>query len=238
MGDSWEDEDFDVPVVPVVKKANWDDEEDEADLASLDVQPAVQTPEMIARLAKKAEEDAVKLANKLKFAALEKEAPEDRKMRERRLIEEADNELSAELFADATRAATASSSLASTSVKPVVSKAATLAGISVATKQDHINLGNLVAKKLDSSTSFNIAAFFDTFAETIQNKLSVESLDKCLETLKKIRADRDEKVAKKMESKKTKLAVKAEKKKHEEVFGGANYEEDYADYAGIEDDFM
>jgi len=216
-------------------KAAWDEEEDEVEK---DLKPVVATgptPAMLEAAAKKAKEEEATLANKLKFAQLENESADDRRARERRMVEEADNELTGDLFGVGAKAKAAGSGTQSIGGggKPG------LGGIPVSTKADHVNFGILCAKKIESSTSFNIAAFYESFTTNIHAKMSIESLDKTIEILQKIRSERDERVAKKVENKKSKTAIKNEKKKHEEVFGGTKYEDEHYDkYGSIEDDFM
>lgn len=213
-------------------KAAWDDEVDEAENDLKPVVAAGPTAAMIEAAAKKAKDEEEALANKLKFAQLENESADQRRARERKCVEEADNELTGDLFG------------VSAAGKPKTTPSLGsgkfgLGGIPVSTKADHTNFGILCAKKIENSTSFNIAAFYESFTSHIHAKLSIESLDKIIADFQKIRNERDERVAKKVDSKKSKAAIKSEKKKHEEVFGGSRYDDPYEDrYGHIEDDYM
>lgn len=79
MADSWEDDEFEVPVIaPVATSAppsNWDDEDENAVSDRL-VLPPPPTAAQIEAAKKKAEEEAELLARKLEFALQENETPE------------------------------------------------------------------------------------------------------------------------------------------------------------------
>ena len=211
------------------------------DEAENDLKPVVAagpTPAMLEAAAKKAKEEEDVLANKLKFAHLENESADQRRARERRCVEEADNELTGDLFGVSTGKLKSGAANPQSSVGSGSGKTG-LGGIPVSTKADHTNFGILCAKKIENSTSFNIAAFYEALTSHIHAKLSIESLDKIIADLQKIRGERDERVAKKVESKKSKAVIKSEKKKHEDTFGGSRYEDPYEDkYGHLEDDFF
>jgi hypothetical protein len=227
MADSWEDEEFEVPAVPVVPaKNNWDDEEDEVEVGP--VKAAGPTPAMVEAAAKKAKEEETALANQLKFAALEDETPDERRARERRQIEEADNDLTGELFDKNSKVGIPSKSSASTA-SSIVSG---IAGTSLKSKDDHKQFGIVVAKKMADSTAFNIAAFYKSLTERVKDQLSAESLEEILSILQKLK-DEKRKVAeppKTSAAKKSKKQVEAEMKKLDDKFGGHSKHDKYADY--------
>lgn len=234
MGDSWEDEDFEVPVLAVPSvPANWEDEEDEVELDS----KITSTPSASQIEADKRKADAAEkaLATKLKLAELANETTEDRKAREKRQVEEADNELTGELFGEsATKKSGGSSSMKG------------IGAISLKTKQDHLTFGTTIAQKLSESSAFNKAAFFKNLSKTLDtSSMTTEVLDEILVDITRIR-DAKVKAEKpavgKTEAnagKKSKKDIKAANKKHSDVFGGSDYVDKYADqYGGMEDDFM
>lgn len=249
--DDWEDFEADatISVAAIVKSTsnNFDDEEDLVELNE-DIRSAALTQAQLDAQAKKQAEDEIKLANKLKYAALANESTDDRIIRERKLVEESDNELAGELFSGLSTAikvpaASASSSGSATPVSLSSKTSSTkpsagLVSIATSTKQDHINFGILCSKKLESSTSFNITSFIESFIDNIEKKLAPESLDKVIDTLNKIRTDRNAKIASKKDNTRAKKAVKEEKKKKDEIYGRSDYADEYADYSNIEDDYM
>lgn len=180
---------------------------------------------------KKAEEDAIRMQNKLKMMELEKMTPEERRLREKRLVEEGDNQLALELFAGSTKESDSSGlstpksgvTVNAAAIKNVKSHAG-LASIVVQSKQDHITFGSLVAKKIDASTSDNIKLFLDTFIGTIETKIDSKELKIITDNLLKLQTKRSEEAAEKAKKEKAKKDAKAEKKKKDAIFG-----EDYVD---------
>lgn len=178
-----------------------------------------------------------KLENQLKFALQESETPEQRKARERKQVEDADAALTEDLF-DAVTLGGPTSTKRSTSS----SSAAGIGGINLKNKEDHVNFGITVSNKLAGSTSFCIQAFVKEVISRNGETLSAESLNDIntviqkLLTTKKQAAD----VAAKANKPKTnKKDQKAKAKKFNETFGGdLDADEEYAGYAGIEDDYM
>ena len=152
--DDWETADLKVKI-PALNKKAWDDEED---LVELDApKPAVPSAATLEAAAKKKKEEEEKLAAALKFASLENETADERKLRERKQVEQADNDLTGELFggkADGAGQKSSSGSLAGL-----------VAGTALKSKDDHKNFGILCAKKMSDSTAFNVAAFYKSLAE-------------------------------------------------------------------------
>lgn len=246
MGD-WDDDDF-VPVLPSLSaKNNFADEED-----GVEVEPAVvvkvPTPAELAKRAQKLAEEEEKLASQLKFALLEGETEDDRKARERRQVEEADNKLTEELLgggkSKSSSAPVASNDAPKKSVSSLGSSSATggLAAISLATKQDHTNFGITCSKKLAESTPIYVCAFYKALSERLPPKMTTESLDEILAVLQKVRDEKKKvegEVAKSTAQKKSKKEIKAAEKKHNDIFGGSKFADKLLDeYADYEDEFM
>ena len=232
MGDSWEDEDFDVPTLPTpAPPANWDDEEDEVEIDPKIV-PAKPSQSQIDADKRRAEEAERALATKLKLAELANETPEEKRLREKRQVEEADNELTGELFGNGT---TTKSSGASSPAMGIGSKP-------LKTKQDHLSFGTLIGQKLSNSSAFNLAAFYKTLTKSLDSPaVTSEVLNEILADITKIRdaKAKAEKPTKQINTKKSKKDIKAAEKKHADVFGGSDYVDKYDDqYGGMEEDFM
>ena len=222
MGDSWEDEEFEVPVISAPSKSNWDDE-DEVEIDKPIVSSGPSAAVLEAKAKKAREEEAI-LANTLKFASLENETADQRKIRERQQIEDADNELTGELFGKGKgsgKSASGGSSLVSG-----------IAGTVLKSKDDHKQFGIVVGKKMADSTAFNIAAFYKSLTDRVKDNLSAESLDEILSQLQKLREEKKKiaEPAKNAVQKKSKKQLEAERKKLDEKFGGHSRHDDYGDY--------
>jgi hypothetical protein len=158
MGDSWEDsvDDEYLPPPPSLGRqvtqppptrsaapASWEDEEDQVDQ---DIKQPVKSQASAAvtqaRLAKEQREEEA-LLNKIKYAGFESETAEQKKLRERRQIEDADEHLLMEMVGDGS-----AGSPRSTSSSGGVGG---LAGLSVKTKDEHVAFALLVAKKMEVS---------------------------------------------------------------------------------------
>jgi hypothetical protein len=101
---------------------------------------------------KKAEKDEAALQNKLKFELESQETPEQRRARERAQVEDADLELSNELFqGGGGKAKSASSAIGGVSG---------ISSIPLKTNQDHASFAILVSKRFDGSTAQNISVFY------------------------------------------------------------------------------
>lgn len=236
MGDSWEDEDFEVPVIASAPtKKVWDDEEDE-----VEVEPDITTKPAQAQIdaaKKKAEKEEIALSNALQFALEEDLTPEERRRRERQKVEEADQEIASDLFSGSMKAKT----------EPKASASAGLGGIPLKTKQDHQNFGIICSKKLTDSTPIMIGAYYKSLSEKVKDKMTSETLDDVIALLTRVRDDKkktEAAAAKKANAttKKSKKELLAEKKKHDDIFGpsdGGNHISDkYDHYQDMEDDFF
>lgn len=230
MGDSWEDEDFEVPnLVQSAPPANWDDEEDEVEIEPKIV-PSKPSQSQIEAENRRAEEAEKALATKLKLAELANETSEEKRLRERRQVEEADNELTGELFGGGGKKATSS-----------LGSSKGIGAITLKTKQDHLTFGTTIAQKLSSSSAFNMAAFYKTLTKGLDSPvMTAEILDDIIADIAKIRDTKAQsEKAKQNKTKKSKKDIKAAEKKHNAVFGGSEYVDEYDDqYGHLEDDFM
>jgi hypothetical protein len=92
MGDSWEDEEFEVsiPVATNSISSNWEDETDELENESTSsikpIDPVVLEKQKEA-LKKKEAEEAIVLANKVKAMEIANETPEQKRIREKQQAE-------------------------------------------------------------------------------------------------------------------------------------------------------
>lgn len=237
MSDSWEDEDFEVPVLakPVAPSSWEDEEEDEVDLATKVSKPS---PAAVEAALRKAREDELALETKVKLSLLEKETPEERKAREKRQVEEADNELTGELFGSGLSSPGVKSSVVSGSVRTGLGVGSTV----LKTKQDHTTFGVTVCQKLADSSAFNIAAFYKSLSKVLETPgVTSEVIDEIYAEISRIRENKLklEKPAKPAVAKKSKKDIKISEKKHSDVFGGSSGGVGkYDHYNDMEDDFM
>ena len=224
----WEDEmeNFVPPTVTAVAD-NWEDEFDEI-LAEMKKPAEVAAPSaaQVAAAREKAAREEEILANKLKFAQLENETADERKIRERRLVEEGDAAIAGELFDTVSVASSKKSTTTG------------IGGIPVKNREDHVNFGLLASSKMEKSTSFCIAAFLSTVIDKSQNTLSSESIDELLNALQEIKKTKAKVQEKVKPVKGAKKAQKQKEQRHADVFGGKFQEDVYDEYAGMEDDFM
>lgn len=235
--DSWEDFDEDEIQQQQSSKQNQNQEEEE-DLTLIEqkeeLKKLINKPKLnekqINLLNKKLNEEEILLQNELLNTKLENETNEEKIIRERKQVEEADVELSVELFnsPDGVKRSTSSSSASGLSL------------YNLKNKEDHINFGIMTAKKLENSTAFCITAYLKEIITRRGDTLTAETLADLAETIKKLQTSKkqaDDLNASK--NQKSKKQQKAQAKKHEQVFGGAyDQPEEYEDYANIEDDFM
>lgn len=246
--DDWENDDF-VPTLNTGATAVRDEE----DLLEkeLNAQPVVSKMSEEQK-AKKAAEGEAAFLKKLEATKIKEETAEERRRRERLQVEEADHELTNELFdgMSAPPAPTAAASKpvaapaapaapAAFSTKP---KATGLGGIPLTTNGDHFDFGNLVAVRLQDSTAFNVIAFYKGLSKLLKGSaITAESLDEISNQIKAIRDTKVKPVAgKKGEAPKETAAERKKKaKEHAEKFGGEFDRVDkYDAYSAIEDDFM
>lgn len=243
MADSWDDDDFVVPslgekVASIQIESSdkkWAEEEDELELEQKVVSSGPSAAQLEAQR-KKEEQAEMALQMHLKFAALENETPQEKKLRERRQQEEADVAISGDLFG-AQSVAPSTPGTSSTKGSAVGSG---LGALSLKTKQEHVNFAVLCTKKMADSTPLNVAAFYKSLSEKVKDVLPGETLDDVIALLTKVREDKKkvEAAAKKV-VKKTKKELAAESARHNDVFGGSEGSTSkYDHYTGMEDDFM
>lgn len=232
MGDSWEDEDFEVPAIANTLnslKAVADEEEDEA----------LKQPETVfapitksAGVLKREAEEAELRANKMQEALHANETAEQKRIRERKQAEEADTRLAGDLF---------TAPKASTEAVQPVSAAKSIASVPLKTKEDHTKLGALLSKRLATSSAFNVSAFYKALMPTLdQAAITTEILDEIMRDIKAIRDSRAvaEKATKSSVTKKSKKQLDAEAKAHADKFGDSSRVDQYDHFSNVEDDFM
>ena len=236
---SWEDmadEDF-VPNIPQMPNnfGNWDDEEEEEDetLKEEVVVPVELTAAQKALIKKKQEQEEITLRNKVQNAQLENETADERRLRERKAVEESDSLLADELFDNVDNV--------HEKKKATKSVAGSIAAINLANKQDHVNFGITVATKLEKSTPFCVTAFLKEVVNRSQDQLSAEGLDELHAIFTKLKESRKIADDAKLKDKAKPKSQKAAKKKDKiakERFGDSDYYDDYEGFSNIEDDFM
>ena len=180
-------------------------------------------------------EDEKALQTKIQLALLEKETPEERRAREKKQVEDADNDLAGELFG--------SSTLKSDSKqKSAVPKG--IASTVLKTKQDHQTFGLTVSQKLAESSAFNVIAFYKSLSKVLESRnVGSEVLEELLVDLNRIKDEKlkIEKPAKQTNTKKSLKEIKKVEQNHADKFGTASKNKDldkYDHYASLEDDFM
>lgn len=231
--DSWEDADDDfVPNIPLPSSSgNWDDEEDET-LKKQDEVPVELSAAQKALIKKKQDEAELTLSNKVRNAQLENETSDERKIRERKAVEESDGQLANDLFDNVDNA--------NREKKKPKSTTSSIASISLSTKADHVNFGIAVATRLEESTPFSITAFLKEVLTRTQNQLTVEGVNELHAMLTKVKdsrkvaEDTKNNVKGKQTSQKSK---KASAKVAKERFGDSDYVDEYDEYSNMEDDY-
>lgn len=246
MSDSWEDDEWDTADLNLDLGGGgadggggaggggaFDDEVDEVEIEKVEV--STPSEATLAAKAKKIAEDEKVLQNQVLYALQEGEGAEDKKARERRQIEEADNALTEELMGGGTKK------------KVGLSSGPTgIAGIPLNTKAEHTSFGITISKKMADSTPQYIAAFYKALTDRLPAKMTGEVLDNMVAVIAQVR---DEKKVMEGESAKAlskgkksaaaKKEAKAKEKKQKEIFGGSDQLDEYYEaYGSLEDDFM
>jgi hypothetical protein len=243
MGDSWEDDDFEVPPLPGVGSLSvpkWND--DEEDLLEQEANQKIATPKPTAAAIEAARlraiEDEKALQTKIQLALLEKETPEERRAREKKQVEDADNDLAGELFGSSIKENSKQKSADSVTVPKGI------ASTVLKTKQDHQNFGLTVSQKLAESSAFNIVAFYKSLSKVLETRaIGSEVLEELLVDLKRIKEDKlkIEKPAKQANTKKSIKEIRKVEQNHADKYGTASKNSDldkYDHYAALEDDYM
>lgn len=235
MGDSWEDEDFEIPILPASNVETRQDEEE--DLTQIETKLSSKPSAVLALQKEKKEKEQIQaFENKLKLSMEADETSEQRKVRERKQVEEADNELTGELF-QGKQSAEKNNSAAASSLS-------TIASISLKTKQDHTNFGTVTSQRLAESSAFNVSAFYKSLSKTlVKPSVTLEVLDEIIADIQTIRESKAKEVKKAASKaavpKKSKKELQQEEQKHASVFGGGSYGGDkYGHLDSLEDEFM
>ena len=207
----------------------FDDEVDEVEIEQVDISVPSEATE--AAKAKKIAQQEATLKNQVENALRENETAEDKKMRERKAVEDADNALTEDLMG------------VKKTTKSLGSSTGGIAGISLKTKSEHTSFGITISKKLADSTPHYIAAFYKAMIERLPSKMTGEVLDDMVDVLTKARdakkATEGESAKSLKASKASKKDIKAKEKRHKDVFGGADAVDEYYEaYGNLEDDFM
>ena len=228
----WEDDDFEVEI----SAENAGGVFEEVDKA-LEVSPVEATKPSAAQLAaqkKKEQEDAAALSAKVKAMELAGESTEDRKLREKAEIEDAEAALAGDMFGAAV--APAPKATSETAVD-AISK------FQLKNKKDFESFALAVSGKMSGATSMQVCAFLAKFLELQGETMSVEGLNditnkiKLLKDNKKLAADVSKRQA--AASKNAKKAKKAKVQRHNDIYGGDfHHDEDDRGYGDLEDDFM
>lgn len=232
MGDSWEDDDFEVPVLAnnfTASVAVREEEEDQAAKAAAAAAPIVKASGVLRR----EQEEQEAIARKIQDDLHADETPAQKKLRERLQAEEADTKLAGELFQGNRETSEAA--------RAPVSVVSSVAGIPLRTKEDHSKLGTLLSKRLANSSAFNVAAFYKGLLPALSSAtITTETLDEIIRDITAIRASRAvaEKPVKAVPVKKSKKEIEAENRKHADKFGGYDEVDKYDHYTSMEDDFM
>ena len=242
MSDSWDDENFEIPPLPLAQAnslkipANWEDDEEE-DLLKNElnqkVLPSKPSAAAIEAAERKAREDEIALQTKIKLSMQENETIEERRAREKKQVEESDTNLAGELFGSKKEKIADTSSV-------IVPKG--IASTTLKTKQDHQTFGITVAQKLSDSSAFNIVAFYKSLSKSLESRtINSESIEEILSDIKRIKDEKLklEKPAKQATTKKSKKEILEVEKKHGEMYGNPSKNsklEKYDHYADMEDD--
>lgn len=238
MADSWEDEEFDLPPVPpTMVPVSWEDEEEE-DLDRAAVAPGV-APKMSAeKAAKAAAEKDARIAAELETRLQLGETAEQRRLRERNRVEEADNDLTEDLFAGSSGAGGKG--------------AGDISDLKLKTVQDHVKLAIELSEKMESSKPAYVAAFLMEMVTKLSGKaMTTDGLtdvvnhttmfrDEKREAEKRIETAKANVVNIQANQRANKKKIAKKKKAHADVFGdfdaddidtvGMDYESKYEDF--------
>ncbi|KAG5192717.1 eukaryotic translation initiation factor 3 subunit J [Tribonema minus] len=241
--DSWEDDDFTPPtLVPPKVTQSWDDEEEEEDEEA--AKPTQPTEKQLEQARKAREAEAMRIAAAHEAAQQEAETAEERRLRERRRVEESDHALTEDLFGGGGTAEAAEAPAQ-----------AGVEGIPLKTTQDHVklalDLGEKLSKDGSSGSSGNILALLKELITRVEGKLSLEETNQLALHLNKFKdakmvaEQKRQAILKKQKAAAAKRnAEKSKKKQHADLFGGAydgvgdQYDELATNYEDAYDDFM
>lgn len=230
MLDSWEDDDYEPELLgeKTTTPTNWDDEEEEDD--EVDLSKVGHAPQLSDATRKRMETRAAQeKQSKVDALLTENETTEDRRLRERRVVEESDNELTNELFGDVKAADDTDS---------VVIKLKDL--------KDHLTLVVTLNEKMSTSKRNHVVAFAKEFLRSNLDKFEATDLADFITMLAnqreaKLKAQRKPTASKKEQSKSKKQSKKEQleaQKRHDEKFGAASGGDKYDSYDDQFDDFF
>ncbi|CBJ33014.1 expressed unknown protein [Ectocarpus siliculosus] len=240
MADSWEDEEFDLPssVPPTAVPVSWEDEEEDQEDAGA-VAPGLAPKMSAAKAAKTAAEKDARIAAELETRLQLGETAEQRRLRERNRVEEADNDLTEDLFGGGgARGQGAGGGLS---------------GLALKNMQDHVKLAIELAERMDSSKPAHMTAFLKELVTKLSPKMTADGLTDLVNHTTMFRDEKrqaEERIASAKANKTNVIAnQRANKKKsikkkkaHSDVFGG-DFDGDGIDTVGMDyeskyDDFM
>lgn len=236
MGDAWDDDEFEVSDLnggfpPPV--SNWDDEEE---FEPPPLPGHGEAPKLSAeKQAKLKNQQNAKKRNDLESALQEEETDDERRLRERLEIENADHELTDDLFGGGAKSET------------VVKIVQGVEGYSLKSLKDHLTLAHDVIERVENNKSKQnyIHAMLKEFVKKFDDHLTPGDLGEIIGICNASKIAKEkllkQPTAKKGQGKKkntgTKKEVKKEVKQHEEMFGGF-VEDEYEDFTQEYDDFM
>eukprot|EP00752_Nemacystus_decipiens_P009467 g8465.t1 len=241
MADSWEDEEFDLPSAapPTTVPVSWEDEEEEEDNTGA-VAPGLAPKMSAAKAAKSAAEKDARIAAELETRLQLGETAEQRRLRERNRVEEADNDLTEDLFGGG-------------GARGKGGAAAGLSALALKNMQDHVKLAIELGDRMESSKPAHMAAFLKELVTKLSAKMTADGLTdvtnhtimfrdekrEAEERIAKAKANKTNVIANQRANKKKSIK---KKKAHSDVFGG-DFDGDGIDDVGMDyeskyDDFM
>ncbi|CAN0418464.1 unnamed protein product [Pylaiella littoralis] len=242
MADSWEDEEFDLPsnAPPTTAPVSWEDEEEEEEDTGA-VAPGVAPKMSAAKAAKSAAEKDARIAAELETRLQLGETAEQRRLRERNRVEEADNDLTEDLFGGGSAGGSGGGS--------------GLSGLALKSMQDHVKLAIELSERMEASKPAHMAAFLKELVSKLSTKMTADGLSDLTNHTIMFRDEKrvaEERIATAKANKTNVIAnQRANKKKsikkkkasaHSDVFGG-DFDGDGIDSVGMDyeskyDDFM
>ncbi|CAM9648000.1 unnamed protein product [Scytosiphon promiscuus] len=244
MADSWEDEEFDLPssAPPTAVPVSWEDEEEEEEDTGA-VAPGVAPKMSAAKAAKSAAEKDARIAAELETRLQMGETAEQRRLRERNRVEEADNDLTEDLFGGGGGAKGGGGGSG-------------LSGLALKNMQDHVKLALELSERMEASKPAHIAAFLKELVSKTSAKMTVDGLSdltnhtimfrdekrEAEERIATAKANKTNVIANQRANKKKDCGRGRRRKAHADVFGG-DFDGDGIDSVGMDyeskyDDFM
>lgn len=244
MGDSWDDDDFEVQIPSLTSSSANNTYEEEVDLAAQEAnKPIVTSTGPSVAALKKAEEAQKALAAKLEEEKYKGETAQQKAAREKKMVEEADHNLTDALFSGKSEKSNSSAG------NGIQTLSASLSKISTSNKADHTSFGKGVAQRLSDSSPFFIAAFYKELNMLLKKPdMSLEVLEDILAPILAIKEERAKLAKQAVKANatqaKSKKQIQADLKKHNAKFRDEDYEDNdefdgkYSKFDTLEDDFM